>query len=276
MKRTLALMLLLLPLCLGAQEKAVYRITYDCDALRDNNAQRKTYRWQLDIGEATAVFYNSANRQYLQEADAFKHSDDVMAGIAGLQQLWAKYPNRNSLQVLIGKPKAGRYTYMNRIGADDLKYEEPLPQLDWTLTDSVKTICGYTCHQAKAGLYGRTWTVWYCPELPLSYGPYVLGGLPGLILEAEDADGLFHFTAVGIEQAPENTEVELGPSIHKPVKCTRKKYLALRKARAEQTYSDLANDALAGSGAKIVKITDASGKEITDQKQTKKNYLDLE
>ena len=268
-------MLLLLPLCLGAQEKAVYRVTYDCDALRDNKV-RKAYRWQLDIGEATAVFYNSANRQYLIESEELQHSKDVMAGIAGLQQLWAKYPNRNSLQVLIGKPKAGRYTYMNRIGADDLKYEEPLPQLDWTLTDSVKTICGYTCHQAKAGLYGRTWTVWYCPELPLSYGPYVLGGLPGLILEAEDADGLFHFTAVGIEQAPENTEVELGPSIHKPVKCTRKKYLALRKARAEQTYSDLANDALAGSGAKIVKITDASGKEITDQKQTKKNYLDLE
>ena len=268
-------MLLLLPLCLGAQEKAVYRITYDCDVLRDNKV-RKNYRWQLDIGEATAVFYNPANRQYLQEADALKHSDDVMAGIAGLQQLWAKYPNRLCLQVLIGKPKSGKYTYMNKIGADDLKYEEPLSQLDWTLADSVKTICGYTCHQAKAVLYGRTWTVWYCPELPLSYGPYVLGGLPGLILEAVDADGLFHFTAVGIGQAPENTKVELGPSIHKPVKCTRKKYLALRKVRDGQTYADLAKDALAGSGAKIVKITDASGKEITDQKRAKKNYLDLE
>ena len=165
---------------------------------------------------------------------------------------------------------------MNSIGADDLKYEEPVPQPDWTLTDSIKTICGYTCHQAKAGLYGRTWTVWYCPELPLSYGPYVLGGLPGLILEAVDADGFFHFTAVGIGQAPENTQVELGPSLHDPVKCTRKKYLALRKARAGQSYSDLAKDALAGSGAKIVKITDASGNEITDQKQPKKNYLDLE
>ena len=238
---------------------------------------RKNYRWQLDIGESTAVFYNPANRQYLIESEELRHSGkDVMAGIAGLQQLWAKYPNRNSLQVLIGKPKPGKYTYMNRIGADDLKYEEPLPQLDWTLTDSVKTICGYTCHQAKAGLYGRMWTAWYCPELPLSYGPYVLGGLPGLILEAVDADGLFHFMAVGIGQAPENTKVELGEGINKAVKCTRKKYLALRKTRAEQTYSDLAKDALAGSGAKIVKITDASGNEITNQKQLRKNYLDLE
>ena len=165
---------------------------------------------------------------------------------------------------------------MNMIGADDLKYEEPLPQWDWTLTDSVKTVCGYTCHQAKAGLYGRTWTVWYCPELPLSYGPYVLGGLPGLILEAVDADGFFHFTAVGIEQATENVKVELGPSQNEPVKCTRKKYLALRKLRAEQTYSEQVKDLVAGSGAKVVKITDASGNEITDQKAPRKNYLDLE
>ena len=276
MRRTFVLILLLLPLWLGAQEKAVYRITYDCDALRDNKV-RKTYRWQLDIGNSTAVFYNSAQRSYLQESDELQHSTkDVMAGIAGLQQLWAKYPNRSSLQVLIGKPKPGKYTYMNMIGADDLKYEEPLPQLDWTLTDSVKTICGYACHQAKTGLYGRAWTVWYCPELPLPYGPYVLGGLPGLILEVVDEDGLFHFTAVGIGQAPSDARVEFGPSINEPVKCTRKKYLDLRKAREGQTYSDLAKDALAGSGAKIVKITDASGKEITDQKQAKKNYLDLE
>ena len=276
MKKVFILIMLLFPLWLGAQEKAVYRITYDCDALRDNKA-RKIYRWNLDIGEATAVFYNPAARQYLQESDELRHStEDIMAGIAGLQQLWAKYPNTSYLQVLTGKPKPGQYTYMNMIGADDLKYEEPLPQWDWTLTDSVKTVCGYTCHQAKAGLYGRTWTVWYCPELPLSYGPYVLGGLPGLILEAVDADGFFHFTAVGIEQAPENVKVELGPSENEPVKCTRKKYLALRRLRAEQTYSEQVKDLMAGSGAKITKILDASGNEITDQKAPRKNYLDLE
>lgn len=276
MKKVFILMLLLLPLWLGAQEKAVYRITYDCDALRDNKA-RKTYRWNLDIGEATAVFYNTANRQYLTESEELRHStEDVMAGIAGLQQLWGKYPNRSSLQVWVGKPKAGKYTYMNRIGADDLKYEEPLPPLDWTLTDSVKTVCGYTCHQAKAGVYGRVWTVWYAPELPLSYGPYVLGGLPGLILEAVDADGIFHFTAVGIGQAPEDTKVEFGPSLEEPVKCTRKKYLSLRKLRAEQTYSEQVKDLVAASGAKVVKITDASGNEISDQKPSRTNYLDLE
>lgn len=276
MKKLFTLMLLLLSLCLGAQEQAAYRITYDCDALHDNKV-RKTYRWQLDIGSSTAVFYNPTVRQYLQESEELRHStQDVMADIAGLQQLWAKYPNTSYLQVLTGKPKPGRYTYMNMIGADDLKYEAPLPQPDWTLTDSVKTVCGYTCHQAKAGLYGRTWTVWYAPELPLPYGPYVLGGLPGLILEAVDTDSIFHFTAVGIGQAPENTKVELGPGQNEPVKCTRKKYLALRKLRAEQTYSEQVKDLLAGSGAKVTKIMDVNGNEIADRKAPRKNYLDLE
>ena len=91
-----------------------------------------------------------------------------------------------------------------------------------------------------------------------------------------DADGFFHFTAVGIEQATENVKVELGPSQNEPVKCTRKKYLALRKLRAEQTYSEQVKDLMAGSGAKITKILDASGNEITDQKAPRKNYLDLE
>ena len=35
-------------------------------------------------------------------------------------------------------------------------------------------------------------------------------------------------------------------------------------------------DLMAGSGAKITKILDASGNEITDQKAPRKNYLDLE
>ena len=47
---------MLLPLLLGAQEKAVYRITYDCDALYSRT--RDVYRWNLDIGSTTAVFYS--------------------------------------------------------------------------------------------------------------------------------------------------------------------------------------------------------------------------
>jgi hypothetical protein len=36
---------------------------------------------------------------------------------------------------------------------------------------------------------GRTYDVWFTPEIPVPLGPYKLGGLPGMILQAESRDG---------------------------------------------------------------------------------------
>lgn len=258
---------------LNAQEQAAYRITYDCDALY--NKVRQTYRWNLDIGSRTAVFYNPNHRLHSKSTEPFQNSNDIVTVMNEIRQLAAKYPNRSSLEVLIGKPEAGKYTYINKAGIDLLTYEAPLPAMEWTLTDSVKSVCGYRCHQARAEVYGRSWIVWYATELPLAYGPYILGGLPGLILEASDSEGIFWFVAVGIETAPEQTAVELFAEAE-ATRCTRSKYLSLRQANEEQTYSETVKNLLGGSGATVTRIVDASGKEISNQKQPKKNYLDRE
>ena len=59
-------------------------------------------------------------------------------------------------------------------------------------------MCGYTCHKAVADFRGREWIAWYAPELPLSYGPWKLCGLPGLILEAYDNKLEYKYTATEI------------------------------------------------------------------------------
>ena len=247
MKKIVIILLTLLPLLLNAQEKAAYRITYDCEALYDKT--RKTYRWHLDIGESMAVFYNPNYRKRNEEFQAIQGTNDIAATMNSIKQIGSKYPNRSSLEILIGVPDKEVYTYINRIGLNLFMYED------------------------RASVYGRTWNVWYSTELPMSYGPYVLGRLPGLILEASDADGIFHFICVGMETVHDDATIELIGK-KEAVKCTRKKYLKLRKSSAEQTYSEVAANVLAGAG-RIVKITDASGKDITNQKQPTKNYLDI-
>ena len=63
---------------------------------------------------------------------------------------------------------------------------------NWELLNESKKIDGLTCFKASrimtidngdAGVFNRTITAWYCPSIPVPYGPAGEGGLPGLILE---------------------------------------------------------------------------------------------
>ena len=71
----------------------------------------------------------------------------------------------------------------------------------WTFGDGLKEICGYPCKEAKTSYGGREWTVWFAPSIPSTAGPWKLGGLPGLIMEAQDAEGIHHFTATALRKA---------------------------------------------------------------------------
>ncbi|MBQ9362006.1 MAG: GLPGLI family protein, partial [Bacteroidaceae bacterium] len=75
------------------------------------------------------------------------------------------------------------------------RYEthEPLAKIDWTLTEDTLTISGLLCHRATGKLYGKQWMVWYSEEMPSSAGPWKLRGLPGLIVKAEDSEGIHCF-----------------------------------------------------------------------------------
>ena len=67
MKRIVTIIIALLTMSFAgaAQENAVYRVTYDCDALYSKN--RDIYRWVLEIGTDKAAFYNSSMRAVLNE-----------------------------------------------------------------------------------------------------------------------------------------------------------------------------------------------------------------
>ena len=72
--------------------------------------------------------------------------------------------------------------------------KEPLAKVDWTLDDDTLAIGGLLCHRGTGKLYGKQWTVWYTEEMPSSAGPWKLRGLPGLIVKAEDSEGIHCFT----------------------------------------------------------------------------------
>lgn len=103
---------------------------------------------------------------------------------------------------------------------------EPLAKIDWALSDDTLTICGLLCRRATGELYGKQWTVWYAEDIPSSAGPWKLRGLPGLIVKAEDAEGIHCF-----ELYETKNEVRAISAINNPdyQKISRKKLMAFKK-----------------------------------------------
>lgn len=209
---------------LYAQEQAKYRITYDSEGdLRTPSKSRQYVRWALDIGNTTAAFYCPAQRMLEEELKNTKSGNSL----ADVYKLSDKYKHRQKLQILWHSPQKNQFTYMNNM-FKNIKYSDTLPKIEWQLCEGEATVCEYKCKIAKGTVFGRTWTVYYTKEIPLSYGPWILGGLPGLVLKAFDSDNLFIFEAVGIENITDGSLVKMTRT-EKAIDCkTRKKYVELR------------------------------------------------
>ena len=58
----------------------------------------------------------------------------------------------------------------------------------WNTTNETKKIGTFICNKATTSFRGRDYTAWFTLKIPVSFGPWKLNGLPGLILEAYDTD----------------------------------------------------------------------------------------
>ena len=80
-------------------------------------------------------------------------------------------------------------------------YQDSVPSLEWKFSDEeTDSIMGYDCRKATVEFAGRNYTAWFTPEIPLPFGPYKFGDLPGLILKLEDAERQYIWEAVGFER----------------------------------------------------------------------------
>lgn len=148
---------------------------------------------------------------------------------------------RNTTYVYKNYP-AGSMTITDRIGSDRVIYEDNLNAQNWQITDSVKIVLGYECQQASCNFRGRQWVAWFTTDVPVSDGPWKLGGLPGLIMEAYDTGKHYSFTMIGLEKVTEEPIVFTEPSSkkNKYKKVARKEFLKARMHKLSNSASYMA------------------------------------
>lgn len=117
--------------------------------------------------------------------------------------------NNRSLEVMVRSVfETGQREVTQAIHFDYHTYTESMERIDWQIEDTVtETKSGYPCHRATATVLGRRWIVWYTPDIPTPAGPWKLWGLPGLIVEATEDEGLFAFSLSSLESLnPEDSQ----------------------------------------------------------------------
>ncbi|MDD3723114.1 MAG: GLPGLI family protein [Lutibacter sp.] len=98
--------------------------------------------------------------------------------------------------------------YSNLIGFKKIFIKDSLNIMNWTLTVNKKNVLGYMCQEATTSYGGRNYTAYFTSEISISNGPWRFNGLPGLILEVSDTDGVFKINATNLIIRKDNVEIE--------------------------------------------------------------------
>lgn len=131
---------------------------------------------------------------------------DQLSYNAGDKQGFPIYKDHRARKILFRT-----FCYKRELGSHCV-VEDTLGAIEWQIDPSAHKRFGvYECLKATGHFRGRDYEVWFTPDISISSGPYKLGGLPGLILEAHSTDGMVHFHFQSLELSP-----EISGSIQKP------------------------------------------------------------
>ncbi len=180
-------------------EPAILEVRYDCWQAEHDDS------YILRVGKTANQFFSF----FQNRTDSLDFTSEVTRKIALQEFLEANDRSSDrskrlkastiSRELLYQDLSTGKLSLYSNFASAYNTYEEDIPTQEWSInTDSVETIMGMECNLATTKFRGREWKVWFTEEIPVSLGPWKLGGLPGLILKADADDDFIKFTAVSI------------------------------------------------------------------------------
>jgi GLPGLI family protein len=159
------------------------------------------------------------NAKYLRFNLAFNGQNSVFSLNNGL--VLGEENNTQSAIIASGykgtvyQSKESSYSEIEKGFGNYLLINEPV---EWVLTNETKEIEGFLCYKATAvkiiinssGTFKHPIIAWFCPKIPLTFGPNGYGKLPGLILELQVRNVLYGIKKMDLNLAkdPELTKMK--------------------------------------------------------------------
>ena len=97
---------------------------------------------------------------------------------------------------------------------DKFIIEDSLKHIKWKIESEIRTIANYKCRKAVGKICDSVYVVaFYTDDIPVSSGPHMFGGLPGMILELAIPRLYTTWVATNVEiNTPKETELALASS----------------------------------------------------------------
>lgn len=200
------------------QETISLNVVYEFKYVRDagNKDNPYTTNMVLSLGKQSSRYcseklYKANNmnaereRKKREQEEALSTSSTPMTVVSGGPLLVVNKYGAIINEEIIKDIPAQQLTMNGVLGTKTFLIETALPKITWTIQQEKKTIGKYTCQKAVGSYGGRSYEAWFTPDLPFQDGPWKLSGLPGLILEAQDATGEVSFT---FKELSRNTDAE--------------------------------------------------------------------
>lgn len=166
----------------------VAKVTYEC---RTNIVRGREYDGQNTLyfvpGRSLYVHDNYPSKNEYIRNEASVH---IIYGDAEKHAVYMNY-------------QADSMVFKNafRAGRGIRIIHDSIPVIDWKMTNEEMEIMGFRCLKATAEFGGRTYNAWYTPDVPVPYGPYMLNGLPGLIVKAYSYDDRVSYQLTSFDPA---------------------------------------------------------------------------
>lgn len=189
--------------CLIPIEKVNLRVSYDVESHYGASGTPYVKKDKMFSEIGRDVCHSYIEREWNNEVKYnLGYEKNGMRGTNAMQALYS-----NIGEVFIGYPRGKNTVIYSLDVLGTYKYEESMPKLKWTITDERFDTLDYRCTMATCTYAGREYRAWFIEDIPVSYGPWKLHGLPGLIIKAETVDGDYRFVLSGIDTEMNSSDI---------------------------------------------------------------------
>lgn len=269
-------------LFLSLEDPVKYNVVYDAELIQDLNDRENPGKNEmiLSVGTSSSRFCSlSEYKNYIarlmkKEQQAVIQSSGTTRSVVGRPVLLVGSSGARHREQIIKDFTHNKVDKVGLIGIKEYHVQGGIPKIEWEITKQQKVISGYNCQYATGKLAGREYHVWFTTELPFPDGPWLLNGLPGLILEAVDSKGEVSFKVKSVTKSTHpNENVE---SFYKYDKCIGIKEKDYRKAVEMYIKDPEAYTQAQVSGAKLSVLNEESGDQGEVRKIKRYNPIELD